>query len=90
MRGQREIAWAVSTIRRKSFCQSVKGGIGLRMRYEKEGPNTIIVTSSTPVQQFLTTEQLHVEDPMPKEGHEPVGQDAFGGQHGAACTVVGT
>ena len=39
------------------------------MRYEKEGPNTMIVTSSTPVQQFLTTEQLHVEDPMPKEGH---------------------
>ena len=26
MREQREIAWAMSTIRCKSFCQSVKGG----------------------------------------------------------------
>ena len=27
MREQREIAWAMSTIRCKSFCQSVKGGM---------------------------------------------------------------
>ena len=27
MREQREIAWAMSTIRCKSFCKSVKGGI---------------------------------------------------------------
>ena len=30
MREQREIAWAMSTIRCKSFCQPVKGRIGLQ------------------------------------------------------------
>ena len=32
MREQREIAWAMSTIRCKSFCQPVKGRISFRIR----------------------------------------------------------